>query len=177
MSVQIFELLLHEAKWKNSNSSMSTHVCRYLHGSAALSGHLTVELCPLSKAHNKWTQPCITLNVPIYTNTHSEQSRVPSMCLLFCSGAGMCGNGWQRHTGQLTAGTGCWSNWTWPQRDEFPPTLCTPSPHPIPSGNNGLVWLHSHKVFSFSSSLADYNNQDLLHSRSKQMEEVIHFHT
>lgn len=43
-------------KKKKSNGSMNTHVCQYLHSSAALSGHLTVELCPLSKAHNKWTQ-------------------------------------------------------------------------------------------------------------------------
>lgn len=104
--------------------------------------------CP--EAHNKRTQPCITLNVPIYTNTRSGQPRVPWMCPLFCSGAGMCGTGWHRRTGQLTAGTGCWSNWTWPQRDEFPsnPVHSCP-PAPPPSTHLGtMAWLYSHKVFN-----------------------------
>jgi len=141
-------------KKKSHEQSEDTHVRQYLHSS----GRLIVALCLSFEL--KTTQPCVTFNVPTCTDTHSEVPRVPSMCPLFCSGAGMCGTGWHCHTGQLTASTGCWCNWTQPQRGEFPPTLC---PCALPCGNNGTVTMRF--------TLAHYKNWDPLQSCFKYFAE------
>lgn len=139
------------SKWNNKKKSWNC---------MSISPQLCISLWPpysraLStvQAHNKWTQPCITFNVPIYTYTQIHtHNGVPSMCPLFCSGAGMCGTGWHRHTGQLTAGTGWGVGVIGPDHKETSSLqhcvlLLTPC-SPLPSRNNGLVWLHSHKVFN-----------------------------
>lgn len=108
MRYYILHLLLQI--WPESSMNTSPQGCSSLRApySEALS---TVQ------AHNKWTQPCTTSRIHRCT-----LRRVLSMCLLFCSGAGMCGTRWHHHTGQLT---------TRPHRDEFPWTLCTPTPPPL----------------------------------------------
>ncbi len=139
------------------------------------------------QAHNKWTQPCVTLNVPIYTNAHSDRSGSPSMCPLFCSGAGMCGAGWRHHTGQLTTYSYAWgAGVIGPDHKETSsPRACAllllpPLPTHTHSHLGTMDWSDftvTKSSVSFSSSRALYNNQDLLHSHSKSTEERLYLLT
>lgn len=131
-SDQVFEWLCNEqmeVKWH-------THTCKYELYSFLWPPYS--EALSAVQVLNKWAQPCV------YWGTPSEEFCVPSVSMwpLFCSGAGMCGAEWYWTMGCFTVDMACQTNWTRPQRDQFPPAKWSAPPG---SGSNGLVWLHGDK--------------------------------